>query len=148
MFLNRMPRFEVLSDQALATIGDGWERLAQEVGIRFDHPRALELFAAAGQTVDGEVVRFDPGFLRHQEDQHQRDRHGNQQPPLGHLNLAELAAPLGAVGGLEQVGGLLLGLGHGAGQVAAAHAELGRDEAVALLAEDDRHARPQHAGAG
>ena len=64
MFLNRMPRFEVLSDEALATIGQGWERLAQEVGVRFDHPRALELFADAGQTVDGEVVRFDPGFLR------------------------------------------------------------------------------------
>jgi len=66
MFLNRMPRFEVLGEEALATIGGGWERLAQEVGVRFDHPRALELFADAGQTVDGEVVRFDPGFLRAQ----------------------------------------------------------------------------------
>jgi trimethylamine---corrinoid protein Co-methyltransferase len=64
MFLNRAPRFEVLSENALATIAGGWERLAQEVGVRFDHPRALELFAEAGQTVDGEVVHFDPGFLR------------------------------------------------------------------------------------
>src|SRR5205814_9714235 len=66
MFLNRAPRFEILSDDALATIDRGWERLAQEVGVQFDHPRALELFAQAGQTVDGEVVRFDPGFLREQ----------------------------------------------------------------------------------
>ena len=32
--------------------------------MRFDHPRALELFREAGQTVDDEVVRFDPDFLQ------------------------------------------------------------------------------------
>ncbi len=59
-----MPRFEPLSAEALATIEGGWERLGTEVGVRFDHPRAIELFRAAGQTVDDDaVVRFDPGFL-------------------------------------------------------------------------------------
>ena len=48
-----MPRFEPLSEDALATIEGGWERLGSEVGVRFDHPRAIELFQAAGQTVDG-----------------------------------------------------------------------------------------------
>ena len=66
MFVNRMPRFEPLSEDALATIEAGAERLAAEVGVQFDHPRALEAFAAAGQTVDGSTVRFDPGFLRAQ----------------------------------------------------------------------------------
>jgi trimethylamine---corrinoid protein Co-methyltransferase len=66
MFENRLPRLEVLSDEAVATLERGWERLAREVGIRFDHPRALEAFGRAGQTVDGDVVRFDPGFLRAQ----------------------------------------------------------------------------------
>jgi trimethylamine--corrinoid protein Co-methyltransferase len=66
VFVNRMPRYEVLSEEAIATIDRGWERLAQEVGVQFDHPRALELFRDAGQTVEGEVVRFDPGFLRAQ----------------------------------------------------------------------------------
>ncbi len=61
-----MPRFEPLSAEALATIEGGWERLATEVGVRFDHDRAIELFRAAGQTVDGPVVHFDPGFLRAQ----------------------------------------------------------------------------------
>ena len=64
MFVNRMPRFEPLSEEALATIDAGVDRLAAEVGVQFDHPRALELFADAGQTVDGGLVRFDPGFLR------------------------------------------------------------------------------------
>jgi trimethylamine--corrinoid protein Co-methyltransferase len=58
MFVNRMPRFEVLSADAMATLDRGWERLATEVGVRFDHPRALDLFRQAGQVVDGEVVRF------------------------------------------------------------------------------------------
>jgi trimethylamine--corrinoid protein Co-methyltransferase len=66
MLVNRMPRFEPLSQDALATLDGGWERLAAEVGVRFDHPRALALFRDAGQTVDGEVVRFDRGFLREQ----------------------------------------------------------------------------------
>src|SRR5436309_1574755 len=61
-----MPRFEPLSEEALATIDGGVERLAAEVGVQFDHPRALELFRAAGQTVDDSCVRFDPGFLRAQ----------------------------------------------------------------------------------
>ena len=66
MFLNRMPRYEVLSQDALTTIERGWQRLAREVGVQFDHPRALELFREAGQTVDGDVVRFDPEFLHEQ----------------------------------------------------------------------------------
>src|SRR3954471_24198088 len=61
-----MPRFEPLSEEALATIEAGADRLAAEVGVRFDHPRALELFREAGQTVDDGVVRFDRGFLRAQ----------------------------------------------------------------------------------
>ena len=66
MFVNHMPRFEPLSQEALATIEAGAERLGSEVGVQFDHPRALKLFAEAGQTVEGDTVRFDPGFLRAQ----------------------------------------------------------------------------------
>ena len=66
MFINRMPRYEVLSEDALATLERGWERLATEVGVRFDSPRALELFRSAGQDVVEDVVRFEPGFLRAQ----------------------------------------------------------------------------------
>ena len=66
MFVNRMPRYEPLSEEALATIDRGWERVAREIGVQFDHPRALELFGAAGQTVDGDTVRFDPDFLKAQ----------------------------------------------------------------------------------
>jgi trimethylamine--corrinoid protein Co-methyltransferase len=61
-----MPRYEPLSEDALATIDAGVERLAAEVGVQFDHPRAVELFREAGQTVEGSCVRFEHGFLRAQ----------------------------------------------------------------------------------
>ncbi len=63
MLINRMPRYEPLSQDALATIHDGWKRLGREVGVQFDNERALQLFRDAGQTVDGDTVSFDPDFL-------------------------------------------------------------------------------------
>jgi trimethylamine--corrinoid protein Co-methyltransferase len=66
MFVNSMPRLEPLSEEELCVLDAGVERLAGGVGVQFDHPRALELFAAAGQSLDGATVRFEPGFLRAQ----------------------------------------------------------------------------------
>jgi trimethylamine---corrinoid protein Co-methyltransferase len=66
VIVNAGPRVEPLSEQDLATIDAAVDRLAAEVGVQFDHPGALDLFAQAGQTVADGVVRFDPGFLRAQ----------------------------------------------------------------------------------
>jgi trimethylamine--corrinoid protein Co-methyltransferase len=66
MFVNTMPRYEVLTEDGLDTIERGWRRLVSEIGIQFDHPRALELFAAAGQHVEDTLVKFDPDWLRDQ----------------------------------------------------------------------------------
>ncbi len=71
-----------------------------------------------------------------------RQRHGNDehQAMFGFLHFLELAAPFGAVGGLEQRRPIFLGLGHGAGQIAIADAELHGDQAVALFAVNGRGA--------
>lgn len=64
MFKNSMPRYEILSPDALAVLDRGWRRIVSEVGVQFDHPEAIELFVSAGQKVeDGGVVKFDPGFV-------------------------------------------------------------------------------------
>ena len=65
-FRNGLPRYEILSEQALAVIDAGWRRLISEIGVEFDHPRALELFAGAGQAVEEGVVRLDPDFVLEQ----------------------------------------------------------------------------------
>jgi trimethylamine--corrinoid protein Co-methyltransferase len=49
MFRNTMPRYEVLSEDALATLDRGWRRLVSEIGIEFMSDRALDLFREAGR---------------------------------------------------------------------------------------------------
>ncbi len=99
MFVNRMPRYEVLDEDALATLERGWERLAREVGVRFDSPRALELFRAAGQDVDGDVVRFEPGFLRAQADRSPAEFTLKARNPLRDLTVGGNAMVFGPANG-------------------------------------------------
>jgi len=66
MFVNNMPRYEILSADAMATLDRGWRRIVSEIGIEFLKPEALELFRAAGQTVEGDNVKFDPDWILEQ----------------------------------------------------------------------------------
>ena len=66
MFRNRMPRYEVLSEDAMATLDAGWRRLVSEIGVEFMDARARDLFAAAGQRVEDETVFLDPDFVLEQ----------------------------------------------------------------------------------
>ena len=66
MFRNDMPRYEILSEQAMVVIEGGWRRLLSDIGIEFLHDESLERFRAAGQTVEGSVVRFDPDWVLEQ----------------------------------------------------------------------------------
>ncbi|HET7901071.1 MAG TPA: trimethylamine methyltransferase family protein [Candidatus Nanopelagicales bacterium] len=63
MFVNKMPRYEILSEDALATLDKGWRRIVSELGIEFMKPEALELFRAAGQKVEDNKVFLDPEFV-------------------------------------------------------------------------------------
>ncbi len=66
MFRNRMPRYDVLSQEAMATLDKGWRRLMTEIGVEFLDSRALELFRAAGQKVEDNTVFLDPDFVLEQ----------------------------------------------------------------------------------
>jgi trimethylamine---corrinoid protein Co-methyltransferase len=66
MFVNRMPRYEILTPDAIGVLDKGWRRIVSEVGVQFAKPAAVELFAKAGQRVDGEVVYLDPDFVLEQ----------------------------------------------------------------------------------
>ena len=66
MFVNSMPRYEILSADAMATLDKGWRRIVSELGVEFMKPEAVELFRAAGQKVDGDKVFFDPDFILEQ----------------------------------------------------------------------------------
>src|ERR1700756_3355228 len=66
VFVNRMPRYEILSPDAIAVLDKGWRRIVSEIGIQFAKPEAVELFRKAGQRADGEVVYLDPDFVLEQ----------------------------------------------------------------------------------
>src|SRR6202050_4290398 len=63
MFRNTMPRYEILSPDAIDVLDKGWRRIVSEIGVQFAKPEAVELFAAAGQKTEGEVVFLDPEFV-------------------------------------------------------------------------------------
>jgi trimethylamine--corrinoid protein Co-methyltransferase len=46
-----MPRYEILSQDAMAVLERGWRRLLSDIGVEFLHDESLERFRAAGQTV-------------------------------------------------------------------------------------------------
>ena len=66
MFRNTMPRYEILSADAVGVLDRGWRRIVSEIGVQFAKPEAVELFRKAGQQVDGDVVKFDPEFVLEQ----------------------------------------------------------------------------------
>ncbi|MEP9362897.1 trimethylamine methyltransferase family protein [Nocardioides sp. CN2-186] len=66
MFRNKMPRYEILSEDAMATLDQGWRRLMTEIGVEFMDDRALDLFRAAGQRVEDKTAFLDPDWVLEQ----------------------------------------------------------------------------------
>jgi trimethylamine---corrinoid protein Co-methyltransferase len=66
MIVNTLPRYEILSEDAMAALDRGWRRIVSELGIEFILPEAVEYFREAGQTVEDAVVKLDPDFVLEQ----------------------------------------------------------------------------------
>src|SRR4029079_18667375 len=66
VFRNEMPRYEILSEDAMETLDRGWRRIVTELGVEFALPEAVEYFEKAGQRVEGDKVFLDPEFVLEQ----------------------------------------------------------------------------------
>src|SRR4051812_13798718 len=66
MFVNKMPRYEILSEDAMETLDRGWRRIVSELGVEFLLEESLEEFRKAGQKVEGNNVKLDPEFVLEQ----------------------------------------------------------------------------------
>ncbi|MEA2454145.1 MAG: trimethylamine---corrinoid protein Co-methyltransferase, partial [Thermoleophilaceae bacterium] len=67
MYVNELPRYEILSEEAMDVLDRGWRRIVSELGVEFMLPEAVEYFRAAGQRVEGDAkVYLDPDFLLEQ----------------------------------------------------------------------------------
>jgi trimethylamine---corrinoid protein Co-methyltransferase len=99
MFVNRMPRYEVLSEDAMATLDKGWRRLMTEIGVEFMDDRALELFRQAGQKVDDRTVFLDPDFVLEQAAKAPREFDLQARNPANSVHIGGDAMAFGAVYG-------------------------------------------------
>ena len=103
MFRNAMPRYEILSEDAMSTLDAGWRRLVSEIGVEFGSARALELFRQAGQKVeesDGQgVVRFDPDFLLEQVAKAPRSFDVQARNPANTVHIGDDSMAFGSVYG-------------------------------------------------
>src|SRR5215217_7882953 len=61
-----MPRYEILSEEAMNTLDRGWRRIVSELGVEFMLPEAVEYFEKAGQRVEDKKVFLDPEFVLEQ----------------------------------------------------------------------------------
>src|SRR5215216_3881720 len=66
VFVNEMPRYEILSEEAMNTLDGGWRRIVSELGVEFALPEAVDYFEKAGQRVEGAKVFLDPEFVLEQ----------------------------------------------------------------------------------
>ena len=70
MLINELPRYEILDEAALDEVERGWRRIVSELGIDFGtsepHDETIALLEAAGQKVEGQLVKFDPDWILEQ----------------------------------------------------------------------------------
>jgi trimethylamine--corrinoid protein Co-methyltransferase len=99
MFRNAMPRYEILSADAMAKLDGGWRRLVTEVGVQFDSERARELFRQAGQRVEEETVFLDPEFLLEQVAKAPREFDVQARNPEHNVHIGGSSMAFGAVYG-------------------------------------------------
>ena len=99
MFRNRMPRYEVLSEEAMATLDKGWRKLMTEIGVEFMDSRALDLFKAAGQRVEDHTVFLDPDFVLEQVAKAPAEFDVQARNPENNIHVGGDAMAFGAVYG-------------------------------------------------
>ena len=99
MFRNTMPRYEILSADAMATLDAGWRRLVSEIGVEFMSDRALDLFRKAGQKVEDNTVFFDPEFILEQVAKAPREFDVAARNPANSVHIGGDSMAFGAVYG-------------------------------------------------
>jgi trimethylamine--corrinoid protein Co-methyltransferase len=99
MFRNTMPRYEVLSEDAMAKLDAGWRRIVTEIGVEFMTDRAVELFRQAGQRVEDRTVFLDPDFVLEQVAKAPREFDVQARNPANSIHIGGDSMAFGAVYG-------------------------------------------------
>ena len=94
-----MPRYDILSEDAMAKLDAGWRRLITELGVEFMDQRALDLFAKAGQKVEDNKVFLDPDFVLEQVAKAPREFDVQARNPANNVHIGGNSMAFGAVYG-------------------------------------------------
>jgi trimethylamine--corrinoid protein Co-methyltransferase len=99
LLINELPRYEILDDASMEELDRGWRRIVSELGIDFLHDDAIAVLAAAGQDVDGQLVRFDPDWILEQVGKAPREFELQARNPERNIHVGGNHMAFGAVYG-------------------------------------------------
>jgi trimethylamine---corrinoid protein Co-methyltransferase len=99
LLINELPRYEILAEESMEELDRGWRRIVSELGIDFLHEEAIAVLAAAGQEVDGQLVRFDPDWILEQVGKAPREFELQARNPERNIHVGGNHMAFGAVYG-------------------------------------------------
>jgi trimethylamine--corrinoid protein Co-methyltransferase len=99
VLINELPRYEILDEFSMQELDRGWRRIVSELGVDFQHVDAQEALAAAGQQVEGDLVKFDPDWILEQVAKAPREFDLQARNPENNIHIGGKHMAFGAVYG-------------------------------------------------
>jgi len=99
VLVNELPRYEILDEFSMQELDRGWRRIVSELGVDFQHVDAQEALAAAGQQVEGDLVKFDPDWILEQVAKAPREFELQARNPERNIHIGGRHMAFGAVYG-------------------------------------------------
>jgi trimethylamine--corrinoid protein Co-methyltransferase len=99
LLINELPRYEILDEFSMQELDRGWRRIVSELGVDFQHVDAQEALAAAGQQVEGDLVKFDPDWILEQVAKAPREFELQARNPERNIHIGGRHMAFGAVYG-------------------------------------------------
>jgi trimethylamine--corrinoid protein Co-methyltransferase len=63
VFVNKQPRYNILSPNAIDVLDRGWRRIVSEIGVEFLLEEAVDVLRQHGQKTEGSLVKLDPEWV-------------------------------------------------------------------------------------
>jgi trimethylamine--corrinoid protein Co-methyltransferase len=99
LLINELPRYEILDEFSMQELDRGWRRIVSELGVDFQHADAQAALAAAGQQVEGDLVKFDPDWILEQVAKAPREFDLQARNPDNNIHVGGKHMAFGAVYG-------------------------------------------------
>ena len=103
MLINELPRYEILDEFSMQELDRGWRRIVSELGVDFGtsepHEPTVAVLEAAGQQVEGQLVKLDPDWILEQVAKAPREFDLQARNPANNIHIGGKHMAFGAVYG-------------------------------------------------